>query len=164
MVRFLLVAALSIMMDGTALAADAARVQALDTVAGTYKPVKGTDSGDGITVILATGSAPGTSVTVKIKQPDVLEFVGEISVAAGPGATLLAAADARTDHIILGGFSSTTATVFVGHSTVTTVTGLDIVTGSPPVTFTTSAAIYGRVVGPASQIVRVWRVRHSVAP
>lgn len=154
--------ALIVAVPSCVVAADTARVQAFDTVSSTYKPVKGTDSGDGTTVVLATGTAPGTSVTVKIKQPDVLEFVGEVVVP--PAGIILAAADSRTDHIIIGGFSSTTATVFIGDSTVTTVTGLDIVTGSPPVTFSTSAAIYGRVVGPLSQTVRVWRVRHSVAP
>ena len=165
MVRFLLVAALSIMMDGTALAADAARVQALDTVAGTYKPVKGTDNGDG-TVTLATGSAPGAATTVKIKQPDSLS--DGVKVDVGASATLLVAADPRTDHVIISGFDQTTATVWIGNSTVTTFVGLKpgdgIVPGSPPVVYTTSAAIYAIVTGPPTQTIVVKRVFHSVAP
>lgn len=166
MVRFLLVAALSIMMDGTAFAADAARVQAFDTVSGTYKPAKGVDSGDGVTVVLATGSAPGSVTTVKVKQPDSIADGVKVDVLTT--ATLLVAADPRTDHVILSGFDQTTATVWIGNSTVTVFTGAKpgdgIVTGSPPVVYTTSAALYGRVVGPASQTIVVKKVFHSVAP
>lgn len=144
---------------------DTVRVTAIDKVSNTFLPVKGTANGDG-TVSLDIATAPGSTSTVKVKQPDSIADGVKVDVLTT--ATLLVAADPRTDHVILSGFDQTTATVWIGNSTVTVFTGAKpgdgIVTGSPPVVYTTSAALYGRVVGPASQTIVVKKVFHSVAP
>lgn len=166
MVKFLLVALLSIMMDGAAFAADAANVKALDSVTNTYLPVRGVSNGDGTTSLATASSSSGSSTTVKIKQPNILVFVGKFSVGSGAQVQLFTT-DATADHYIISGFSVTTDTVFFGPTGVTTLAGaqpgFEIVTGSPPFTFQGTSSLYAISLS-GTQTIVVHRVKHLIAP
>lgn len=126
--------------------------------------------GSGLFVRLTDGTTTASITTegrqkATLRVPDLFTTLDTVS--CGTVATVLfsgSPTEAATEEYILSGFDTTTATVYIGGSTVTTTTGIPIVTGSPPVVIGNRGPLYCIVVGPASQTVRKARSAHSVAP